>query len=1019
MKATKWWIQRLASTFKPIAIATANLRRLLFLAWLSAAGCGTAMALSPTLTLSQYRHTTWAGKDGAPGDIFGMAQTPDGLMWLGTSSGLMRFDGVNFEKVTELGGRVFGSESVGYLATDADGWLWIGFNGGVGCGRYRDGVFKAIRKCNVYPYAIPDDGVTWMVVNQHLVRVKDGEVVEKIDEKWGYTSAATDSITMDATGTLWASLGQPDHVYYLLKGEKRFHLFKSPVSLGSIIAGPDGNIWAAGPGGLQVIEVVDGRPKTARQISRVSMTEAVFDRDGALWGASEKGLFHVVRPAALLAEKGAEMIFRDVLGPEHGLSSNDVTAKFEDRQGNVWIGTAAGLERYSNTRFVRIRLPGQESSPSMAAAENGEVYASSGSTSLVRVDATGGVVEFPHTDLRVFCLYRDTVGVVWGADAKTLWKIEKSGKISATTIPSSFGGGYIRAMTREPSGAIWTVGGTAASVARYSDGHWSVPDERDGFPQGWYAYTATTDHLGRLWFSSGEDVMLVDKGTARKLSKDAGLDVATITSFYERGSRMWVGGGYGVAVFDGARFHTLTPAGEAFSEISGIVETADGELWLHGPTAAFRIPATEVARALEEPKYRVSAERFDARDGLIGSAPAFLPRPTLIEATDGRLWFASTAGLIWIDPKAPWPKSQAPTSFVTSITLGAKKRDAIGRQTIPQLPTNLAIAYTAVSNGIPEKLVFRYRLDGLDESWQDAGTRREAYYGRLSPGVYRFHVMASAGDGRWPTADATLDFKIEPAWFQTWMFRYACITLGALILWLIYRARVGQLTARIRWQLRIQQTERERIARDLHDTLLQGIYGLIYNFQSVADHVSDEDPIRARLEATLEQADRIVAEGRDRVLNMRAALEQGGTLSEKLSYIGTSLMQGKPVAFTFTVQGREPDCRTGIVGPLCDITREAVLNALRHGNPSRVSITLHYGRGELSLRVEDNGSGIAPEIIKRGRQGHFGLPVMKERAQAMGAALEILTPTSGGTVIHLHLKARLAYARGWRAALLH
>ncbi len=302
-----------------------------------------------------------------------------------------------------------------------------------------------------------------------------------------------------------------------------------------------------------------------------------------------------------------------------------------------------------------------------------------------------------------------------------------------------------------------------------------------------------------------------------------------MSSLASRGDRVWVGGERGLLRFDGERFIPVRTAGEdPLRELWGVVETEAGALWMAGSAGIVSLSRDQVQQVLRDPAATPKPAVFDFRDGLIGSVQSLRPTPALVEGGDGRLWFALSTGLGVIDPAHIVRNTLPPPVTIWSLTSEGHEYSPYAREVLLPVGTRqLQIGYAASSLSVPERVRFRYQLEGLDDAWQDVGDRREAIYTNVAPGTYRFRVIASNNDGVWNDKGATLVFTIPPAFYQTTWFYALCALLLIAVIVLLYRLRLRQATAAMRVRLEDRIVERERIARDLHDTLLQGLQGLI------------------------------------------------------------------------------------------------------------------------------------------------------------------------------------------------
>ncbi len=388
---------------------------------------------------------------------------------------------------------------------------------------------------------------------------------------------------------------------------------------------------------------------------------------------------------------------------------------------------------------------------------------------------------------------------------------------------------------------------------------------------------------------------------------------------------------------------------------------------------------------------------------------------TAVEATDGRLWFATDNGLARIDP-ARIPKNPVPPPVsIRSITADSRTYEPAGPLELPQGIASLRIDYTALSLSIPERVRFRYRLEGLDEQWRDAGTRRVAFYTNPGPGRYRFRVVASNDDGVWNETGAAVAFSIAPAFYQTIWFVLFCFAAAGCIAWAGYQRHVRQVTARLDMQFQERLSERTRIARELHDTLLQSLQGLMLHFQRARNLLpsSPDESIRS-LDLALDRADRALIEGRDAIQEIRAPSAELADLPEVIRALGNELVNANgaetQATFDVVVEGTPKRLRPGPRDEIYGIAREALRNAFRHARASRIEAEITYGDRLLRMRIRDNGQGIDSTVLAQGGlAGHWGLVGMRERAKRIGVRLEIWSREGAGTEVEVSAPWSIAY----------
>jgi signal transduction histidine kinase len=450
--------------------------------------------------------------------------------------------------------------------------------------------------------------------------------------------------------------------------------------------------------------------------------------------------------------------------------------------------------------------------------------------------------------------------------------------------------------------------------------------------------------------------------------------------------------------------------------VSGIVAMRQGDLWLSSSEGGIRITAAEVQQLSADPDYPVHYSLFDFLDGMPGTPTAIRPLPTIAAGTDGRLWFATSNGVVWLDPQETRHNPFAPEVEVQSIVAdGVRYLPATGLQ-LPVGTRNLQVSYTALSLSIPERVRFRYQL-GTDEPWQDAGARRAAYFTNLGPGAYSFRVTAANDDGVWNETGTAIDFTIPPAFHQTRWFYALCALAFLGTLTVLYRVRVHQVAAQVRGRLEARLAERERIARDLHDTLLQGVQGLIWRFQAATDRIPPDEPARQLMEQSLDRADKLLVESRDKVKDLRPSDREAADLAKALAAEGEQFALLHAAQFKASVEGAPRDLHPIVREEGLLIGREALSNAFSHAQARNIEIEISYGDAALHVRIRDDGRGISPGVLDAGgAPGHFGLLGMRERAKKLGAHIEVWSKPGVGTEVDLRVPADVAYKRSPAAA---
>jgi signal transduction histidine kinase/ligand-binding sensor domain-containing protein len=989
---------------------------LTFLGW--AIPCPAALAPSRDLTLSELHHTSWTSKDGVPGEILALAQTNDGYLWLGTANGLCRFDGAHFERYEPADQRFPGHIIESLLAT-RDGGLWIGFRN-VGASFLKDGRIINYGESEGMPsgairaFAQSRDGTVWAATYFGLLRLV-GSRWQIAGKDWNYPWSRAQTVFVDRSGTLWVA--GDDGIVFLAEGKKQFEAAAERPSgpqfeVNGIVQAPDGTIWIA-----ETSRSV--RPLTIRQPKKtmppppqivVGSYAVLFDDAGALWITSlGDGVGRISLPEQLKS-RGTQKFTAaaDVFSEKDGLSSNYVSAVLEDHEGNIWIGTNTGLDRFQQTSIVRSLLPAGSSDMMIIAGDHGDLWTAGLNRGMVHIEGRTPDVRPQPGDAAKTSGYRDTDGSLWlGGPIGIRHFID--GKYVEIALPPNAHGTWIVAIAKGQPGVIWATI-AHSGVYRLSGGAWTQFGTHQGLPEG-LPGNMSTDSKGQVWLGYVHDQVSVSTGDGfHTFSSRDGISVGEVMTVYEHGTHLWIGGEFGLQLFTGGRFVKINVADESsFRGINGIVETANGDLWINDSNGIVHLPAFEIEASLRDPHYRAAFKQFDYLDGLMGTSASQRISPAAVQGTDGRIWFSVTNGVVWIDPSRLRKNELVPPVHVTSLSADGHEYAELADPRLPVRTTAIRIAYTGLSLTAPERVRFRYMLEGADRDWRDAGARREAFYTNLWPGRYKFRVIASNNDGAWNEQGAALEFNILPAFYQTnWFFLLIAASVGCLV-WIAYRWRIHQVAAHLDAQFEARLSERTRIAQDLHDTLLQGFISASMQL-GVADRQLPQDwPAKTIVTEVLQLMRQVIEDARKTVRGMRLSGTDMDDLQLTFSRIPQELVVQQAINFRVVVEGKVRPLHPVIRDEVYRIGREAVVNAFRHSRAATVEVELEYADRELRLLVRDNGCGIDPQVLQSGRDGHWGLSGMRERAGRIGARLKVWSNAGAGTEVELSVPSRVAF----------
>ncbi|MDG2524237.1 triple tyrosine motif-containing protein [Stenotrophomonas sp. HITSZ_GD] len=975
-----------------------------------------ARALDPALHIAQFHHVAWTVKEGAPGGVTALAQTQDGYLWLATQVGLFRFDGLKFERFALAGSETHPAAAISTLFAPTTGGLWIGYRyGGISFvdprGRTTHfGIPEGLPTGTVYRITEASDHTLWAATFNGLYAHRQGRWQEAAPEL-GLPPGVARTVFVDRAGTLWVA--SDDAVHFRRKGEARFSDF-SKVS-GRVVQfaqSADGAMWVANlDSGVHPLVAPGARPVSPLGHSSAGL---LFDRDGTLWAPTlGDGLIRLAHPDAAQAATPRDT---QQFNQSMGLSSDNLLPILEDREGNIWVGGSSGVDRFRASRLIPARVPLGAQDFALVPQVGGGVLAGSRNKPVLRLRAAS--VDTMALAPPITAAYRDRNGAIWLGGPKGIWRLQDGAleKIAPLPVPRYSG---VQSITLDNEGALW-VSINTPGVFRLKDGHWRQlgPQDYPSFPPtaSPLALLATRDD--EVWMAFARNAVMVVRGDqARLLTEQQGLRVGNVSTLHEADAGIWIGGERGIAFATRAGIRSrIAKEGSALRGVSGIVQAADGSLWMNGARGVVRIPADKVPHLFDPDFAESDCQLFDYLDGLPGVANQFRPVPTAILADDGRLWFATTNAVVSVDPASTRHNALPPPVQIQSVQADEQ---AFNPDAEPvALPANLSslrIAYTAMSLSIPERVRFKYQLEGHDAGWLDAGGRREAAYTNLAPGRYTFRVAAANEDGVWSTQPAAVQIAIAPRFYQTWWFTLLWAALLVVAACVAYLLRLRQLSRRIRDRLQERHGERERIARELHDTLLQSIQGLILRFQAVSESLPPLDPARSALEHALQRADEVLIEGRDKVLDLRACAPEDATLEELLAEAASELSLLTQAHLEVSVQGTP-----GVLDPVVReeayrIVREAMLNACRHAGAGSIRVLVRHQSDGMHAAVVDEGPGIdATTLAQGGRGGHWGMRGMRERAQRIGAQLLIDSRPGEGTRVALYIAGGKSYrpARG-------
>jgi signal transduction histidine kinase/ligand-binding sensor domain-containing protein len=995
--------------------------------------CPPVHALDPSLDIRQYAHKAWTVQDGfSLGNIYAMAQTPDGYLWLGTEFGLFRFDGVRSIPWQPPAGQHLPTRDINALLVTRDGTLWIGtFSGLVAWSGGKLTRHPELGDQFVASLFEDSEGTVWagtLAAPGRLCALRGGSA--QCYGENGAFGRAVWALYEDSSGNVWAAA--QSGLWRWKPGPPR--RYPTSTELIGLSKAGDGRLLIAkhGAGLIQLVgDRFESYPIRGDINSNsllgdrdIDSNRLLRDRDGSLWiGTVERGLIHL--------HDGRT----DVFTRSDGLSGDVVLSVFEDREGDVWVATTGGLDRFRDLPVATVSVKqglSSDATQSVLAATDGSIW----------IGAHEGLTRWKNGQTRIFrkgnglpddatqSLFQDDRGRIWAFTGHGLAYF-KDGRFVAV---NAVRGGDVHYITTDKAGNLWLSEEKSLLHLREERMVEKVPWSQLG--RGQHAEVLTSDREGGIWlgFWKYGGVSYFKDGRLRASYTAAnGLGEGPVGDLQlDRDGALWVAThDGGLSRIKDGRIATLASRnGLPCLTVNWTIEDDDRSFWLYTACGLVRIARTELDAWIADPKRKIETTVWDAADGVklrSGAASAYGPR--VAKSPDGKLWFVTGEGVQVVDPRHLAFNKLPPPVHIEQMVADRRTHwqnlpdAAAANVRLPALTRNLQIDYTALSLVAPEKIHFKYKLEGQDRDWREVINVRETQYTNLPPGPHRFRVIACNNSGVWNEQGDTLDFFVAPAYYQTNWFRALCVIAFLGLLWAVYQLRVRQLRHQFEITLDARVGERTRIARDLHDTLLQSAHGMLLRFQTVS-HLLPGRPVEAKekLDNAIEQTAEFITEARDEVQGLRESTIQTNDLAMAISTLGEELLtdvSNHRPEFRVAVEGESRNLHPILRDEVYKIAAEALRNAFRHAQARRIEVEIRYDTEQFRLRMRDDGKGMNPEVLTaQGKEGHYGLPGMRERATIMGAKLTVWSEVDAGTEVELRVPAIAAYATGRRGSWL-
>jgi ligand-binding sensor domain-containing protein/signal transduction histidine kinase len=966
------------------------------------ASCVWASSAHDASIASKYVRTDFTVDDGLPdGTVNAITQTDNGLLWVATESGLASFDGRTFTPVRLRIPGALPPSIVSSLVEGADGDLWVGTDAGI----------VRISKKDLNASYFPDSTA---------FRLGD----QQSDE--------VEVLFMARDGTIWAGT---NHGLYRFDGN-RFVPEISSLYIGRISQGVKGElILNTGKGFAEY----DGK----RMISHPGL--------GARFGVADNLIFDTYQDAGgtywyctgvgLRAVKGENPIAINSYEP----AREPAYRLFVGSNGDLWLNTKSGIYLIAGKHLLN-PAPNLHAR-SFYAGKEGDLWIGTNGNGLV------------HLQPRIVQMYTDADGLqtdivmsVLTAHDGRLWvggncglAVFDGNKFKTFDEKDHLLNTCVWSLAEDRKHNIW-IGTYGGGLFRYRNGAFTqyTLGEQRGSPIVFDVEVAQDDSL---WIATPDGVSHMQNEDVRNYTTEDGLLSARVLAIHQdHDGTIWVATQAGVERLVSNRFVPL-PTTQLFDDVLArrlvedsrgdlyttnmpqglsqikngqlarldnrlnlidMAEASDHTLWFSSINGVIRISEAELARAGNSDS-PLNYEVFNRADGL-NTAEASVGAPNLAMTPDGKLWIATVKGLAMIDTQHLPGTGRTPKIFISEVSSDGRSNRVNDKLVLRPGIHHLELHMDAISLANPQKIRLQYHMEGVDSDWLDATMSRTAVYTNIPAGVHPFMVRATDSIGRWQAPQVVYEVTQQPHLYATLLFQISAIAAAVLLLVLAYLMRVGYLVKQARVILMQRQVEREAVARDLHDTFLQGVQGLILRFHTSTQQLPPGNSVREALEQALSQADQVMIEGRGVLSRLRSRGTKPESLTDSFAAMGKELRALSPALFEVSLGGLSRDLDVVVQEELLKIGREALFNAFRHARARRIEVEIYFGIFEFRIRFRDDGIGINPAILREGSvAGHYGLPGMRERVSRIGGHLELWSRPGAGTELEVRVPSAIAY----------
>lgn len=945
----------------------------------------------------QYTRRTWHIQDGLPEEtVQAIQQSRDGYLWIGTTDGLVRFDGNHFAHFLQPQHReALTDDSTFCILIAHDGSLWLGTEG-EGLLHFQNGTFHSYTAAqgitDGFVRSIAEDSRDriWVGTDNGLFRVVRGKV-EAVDRA-PFTPMAVHAIFEDREGRVWVggskllvfnpAGGGPESIrQYKLPGAFSQNRVKSIYQTG------DGTMWVGTVGGLDrlvgsrfhAIAEIAGTVRTLRQTT-----------DGTLWiGTIGHGLF-TYKNGVFVRMNGKDL-----------LPSKTVLSIFEDSEQQVWIGTQDGLVRLSKTPVSVTPLPGGSDPDyeTISHDPDGTIWTVASSVYAIRNGVARPYRFAGMPDVPVRNVFRDRSGTLWiGTDGSGAYRLTAAGAVHYSA-PRLLVNNFVRAFLQARDGTMWIA--TDEGVSRIAGEGVQNLHVRDGL-----AYFSTRalmeDRDGGIWIGTDHGLSHWRAGSFLRDTVTEALRKEKVWSILQdHNGDIWFGTrDHGLFRYSSGKLTQYTAAqGLASNNIYQILEDRQGNLWLSGPNTVSSFRLSRINAGSYQPTPFLGVTVYEMPYSADGAQMYGGRQPSGCLGSDGGVWFPSNKGAVHIMPTRR-PTYAAPRLLIASAVSDGREVPFGPPLTLPADASRLEIAFAPLMLRPQEGIRFRYRLENFDPGWTYARTNREATYTNLPAGNYRFQVVAFEVNHPELTSQVSLDIVKRPYYYRTWWFLSLCLVALSLLAAGIYRSRMRM----VRLRFNVVLEERSRLAREMHDTVIQGCTSVSALLEAVSSLQEENHGLQAGLlDYARTQVRTTIDEARQAVWNLRHDDEPIHDFANSIAVIAEHIRKEFGVRVDCVTTGRALPIQGSIARELLMVVREALYNAALHADPRCVVVTLVYGHDEMSLSIADDGTGFDPLAPGKDENQHYGLAGMRERIEYLQGQMELTSTVGKGTTVLVRL----------------